>query len=180
MKINNNIQHIQRVSQKYQVLLSVLIVSVPIIAFLYWFFFNHLPNGLLADLPILPTQEFSALQLVLGFLVSLLPMSVALYGLITLKGLFQLYARGIIFSAKNVTYFHRLGHTFIAWVIASALFTPLISMVITFNSAVGERTLVAKFGIMDLFALLVAGIFLVIAWVMNEGQKIEDEQAHTI
>ncbi|MCH9675121.1 MAG: DUF2975 domain-containing protein [Gammaproteobacteria bacterium] len=85
-----------------------------------------------------------------------------------------------MFSAENVKYIRRLGYVLIAWVVANTIFTALISLVITFANAEGERVLVAEFGIVDLFALIVGGIILVIAWVMNEGRKLEDEQAHTV
>ncbi len=138
---DNSIHHLQHVSQKYLVLFNVLLIVIPIADFLYWGFFNHLPEGFLADLPVMPVQKLSSFQLILGAFVSLLPAGVILYGLATLKGLFRLYAKAITFSTENVKYFHRLGYVFIAWVMASVIFTPLISLVITHANSVGEKAI---------------------------------------
>lgn len=177
---DHSIQHIQRVSRNYVVLFNVLLVTIPVGSVLYWIFFNHLPVGFHADLPIVPTDALSTLQRALGALVSVLPVGVALYGLLTLKGLFRLYADAVIFSSKNVRYLHRLGYTFVAWVIANTLFTPLISLVITAANREGERVLVVQFGIVELLTLIVGGIILVIAWVVNIGRDLEDEQTYTV
>lgn len=177
---DNTIHHVQHVSQKYLVLFNVLLVVIPVAVFLYWVFFNHLPEGFHTDLPVTPTQELSLSQLILGGLVSFLPVGVTLYGLVTLKALFRLYADAIMFSAENVKYFRRLGYVFIAWVMANAIFTPLIGLIITSANPAGKKALVVQFGIVDLFTLIIGGIILVIAWVMNEGRKLEDEQAHTV
>ncbi len=177
---DNAIHHVQHMSRKFLVLFNVLLVLMPVAVFLYWAFFNQLPDAFHTDLPVAPAQPLSTTQLILGALVSLLPLTVAVYGLVTLKSLFRLYAEAIIFSAENVKYFRRLGYLFIAWVVANAIFTPLISLVLTLASPVGQRAVAVKFGIVDLFALLIGGIVLVVAWVMNEGRKLEDEQAHTV
>jgi hypothetical protein len=119
-------------------------------------------------------------SLSLAFLASLLPVSVAVYGLGTLRSLFKLYENGIMFSSDNVRYFHRLGYVCIAWVIANAVFTTLISAIITFGNPPGERAIVAQFGTSDMANLIIGAIVLLISWVMDEGRKLEDEQAHTI
>jgi hypothetical protein len=155
-------------------------VCVPVFHLLYGAFFNHLPEGLLADLPVVPAQKLSFLSLTLAFFVSLLPLSVALYGLITLSTLFKLYENGIIFSADNVRYFRRLGYVFLFWVMANAAFTPLVSFILTFVNPPGERAMVAKFGISDISSLIIGAVVLLISWVMNEGRRFEDEQAYTV
>ncbi|NNE83230.1 MAG: DUF2975 domain-containing protein [Alphaproteobacteria bacterium] len=180
MVIDKGMNHIQRASRRYRVLFTVLIIGVPVFDLLYWASFNHLPEGFLTDLPVLPTQQLSVLSLALAFLVSLLPVSVAVYGLVTLKALFRLYEGGIIFSADNVKYFRRLGYSFIAWVVANTVFTPLISVVVTFANPPGQRVLSAQFGVLDIATLLIGGVVLLISWVMNEGRKLEDEIAHTV
>lgn len=177
---DNNIDRVRRVSRRYLVLFNILLVVTPFATFSYWGFFNSLPKGFHAELPILPVESLSGFQLSLGVLISLLPLGVTLNGLVTLKSLFRLYADGIVFSIDNVKYFRRLGYVFIAAVIANAIFTPLISLVITSSNPAGERALVAQFGIVDLYTLIAGGIILVIAWVMKEGSKLKDEQEYTV
>ncbi len=171
---------IRRTSQRYRLLFNALIVCVPVLDLLFWASFNHLPEGLTSGLPVAPLQKLSALSLALAFLVSLLPTGVAVYGLITLRALFRFYESGIVFSADTVRYFRRLGYVLIAWVIANAAFTPLISIVLSFTNPPGQRAMVAQFDILDITTLLIGGVVLSISWVMNEGRKLEDEQAHTV
>lgn len=177
---DNTIQQVQRVSRNYVVLFDILLVVIPIVVLAYWAFFNQLPAGFHVDLPVKPEQALSLSQKTLGGLVSLLPLGIVLYGLATLKALFRLYAKAIMFSIENVKYFRRLGYALIAWVMANTLYTLLISLVLSSASPHGERVLVAQFGITDLFTFLIGGIILVIAWIMNEGRKLEDEQAFTV
>lgn len=177
---DNTIQQVQRVSRAYVVFFDVLLAVIPIVVLVYWAFFNQLPEGFHAELPVQPGQVLSLTQKIFGGLVSLLPLSVVIYGLVTLKALFRLYAKGIMFSIENVKYFRRLGYALIAWVMANTLYTPLISLVVSSTSPHGERVLVAQFGITDLLTFLIGGIILVISWVMNEGRKLEDEQAFTV
>lgn len=180
MMNDESMAHIQQTSRRYRLLFEILIVAVPTFDLLYWISFNHLPKGLLTDLPVAPTQDLSFLALAVAFLASLLPIGLAVYGLVTLRALFKLYEKAIIFSAQNVRYFRRLGYLFIAWVVANALFTPLISIVITYANPPGERSVVAELGFSDISIIVIGGIILLISWVMDEGRKLEDEQAHTV
>lgn len=177
---NKDIRQFQHVCRRYVTVLNAVIAAIPVAALLYWALFNRLPDWMLAELPVRPTLDLSNSMLLLGFLVSLLPISVALYALVTLKELFQLYARGIMFSVENVQQFRRLGFSLFAWVIAVTLFAPLISIVMSLSSSLPDRQIVAQIGIVDVLTLAIGGIFLIISWVMNEGRKMEDEQAHTI
>lgn len=176
----SSIHQVQQASRRYLVLFKVLLVAIPVLTLFYWVFINHLPEGFYSDLPVMPTQALSPFQRMLGVIVSLLPVSVVLYGLMTLTGLFRLYADGIIFSDQNVRYLQRLGYSFIVWVIATTVSTPLMSLVISMANAPGERVLVAQFGIVDIFTLIIGGIVLVIAWVMNVGRELEDDQRYTV
>ena len=173
-------EHMQGLSQKYLVLIKVLIISVPLGTALYWVFYNSLPEGFMLALPIQTITDLPALTRALALLVSMLPMSIAIYTLITLKVLFSLYAQGVIFSARNVTCFRRLGFALIAWVIATTLFTPLISGVLSYGAAAGKGVIVAKFGIEEVIMLIISGVVIVVSWAMNEGCKLKDEQALTI
>ncbi len=149
--------------------------------FLYWASFNHLPDGFI-ELPVAvaANQTLSYSSLALAFCVSLIPVSVAMFGMVTLTKLFKLYENAIVFAAENVKYVRRLGYILIYWVIASAIFTTLISIVISFANPPGQRMMVAEFQISDLSTLLIGAIVILISWIMEEGRKLEEETAHTI
>ncbi len=177
---NENRKRIQQVSGKFGFFFSALIICIPVFTLLYWLFFNSLPKGFTTELPVLTNQTLSLSTRALAFLVSLIPASVAIYGLLTLKELFKLYQKGIVFSAENVKCFRCLGYTLISWVGANMIFILLISVVLTFNNPVGERQIVAQFGFSDLATLITGAVVILVSWVMIEASKLEDEQAYTI
>jgi len=178
---NDDRRRIQRVSRHFRLLFTALIFCIPALDFLYWAFFNHLPNGFI-ELPaaVATNQTLPYSSLALAFCVSLIPVSVAMFGMVTLTKLFKLYENAIVFAAENVKYVRRLGYILIYWVIASAIFTTLISIVISFANPPGQRMMVAEFQISDLSTLLIGAIVILISWIMEEGRKLEDETAHTI
>jgi len=177
---NENISRIQRVSAMFRQLFTVLIFFIPIATSMYWLLFNYLPSGLTARLPVSASQSFSFSTLFFAFLISLIPMSVAVYGAINLKELFKLYEKAIIFSEKNVSYLRRLGYTLIFWVISNFIFTVLISIVLTFNNSPGERKMVAQLDISDIGTLIIGAVVVLVSWVMSEASRLADEQIHTV
>ncbi len=177
---NDNISRIQRVSGKFRVLFTALIFVTPVATLMFWAFFNALPEDAYHSLPVAFDQPLPFKKLLLGSLVSLIPLSVALYGLINLKALFSLYEKAIVFSEQNTQCLHRLGYTLIAWFFASLIYTPLISLVLTFNSPSVQQAIVVRIGLSDLSLLITGGIVLLASWVMQEAAKLEKEQALTI
>jgi len=177
---NENIIRIQRVSRKFRLLFTFLMYCIPIVTLLYWLLFNYLPIGLTTELPVVVNQALPLQTLILAFIVSLIPASVAIYGAINLKELFKLYEKAIVFSEQNVKCFRRLGYTLIFWVVANLIFVMLISTVLTFNNLPGERMMVAQFRISDFGTLIIGAVVVLVSWVMNEASKLEDEQAYTV
>lgn len=177
---NKNLNRIQRVSGNFRLLFTVLIFCIPVFTLLYWLFFNYLPVGFKTELPVAVSQTLPFKTLLLAFLVSLIPTSVAIYGIINLKELFKLYEEAVVFSKKNVKYFRSLGYILIYWVIANFVFVVLISVVLTFNNTLGKRMMVAQFGISDIGTLIIGAVIILVSWVMNEASKLEDEQVHTV
>lgn len=175
----HGVERIQRLSKRLRVMFVVMMFGVPLLDAGYWLFFNHLPQSLMA-LPFAVSQPPSFLIRTLAFLVSLLPVGIATYGVYTLARLFALYQEAVIFTTENVKLFRRLGYTLLLWVIARLVYLPLLSLVLTFNNPPGERTMVAGFYLLDITALVTGAVVLLIAWVMEEGRRLEDEQAHTI
>ncbi len=177
---NENINRIRRVSGTFRVLFSVLVYFIPIATLVYWMSFNYLPEGFTAELPVVVSQALPLKTLFLAFLVSLIPVSVAVFGAINLKELFKLYEKEIVFSEQNISCFRRLGYTLISWVFANLIFVVLISAVLTFSNLPGERAIVAQIGVSDFGTLIIGAVVLIVSWVMKEASKLENEQAHTV
>lgn len=176
----DGLDHIRRTSRRFRLLFQFLIVVIPGVNVLFWALFNHLPAGFLQGLPVSPAMPLPLPVLAAGFVASLLPLGVIIFGLVTMRRLFGLYEAGEIFSGENVRCFRHMGYTFIAWVLANTVYTPLLSVIITAVNPPGQKSLVLQFGSPQMSALIAGGIVLLIAWVMEEGRKLEDEQAHTV
>lgn len=86
-----------------------------------------------------------------------------------LRGLFRLYAQGIVFAEGNARAFKRMGQ----WLIAYAV-TPFLSvnLLILLDLAVDR----AWFHNAELYALGLGAILFVIAEVMEAGREIEQER----
>jgi len=179
---NENLIRIQRISGKFRLMFAVFLYAIPIVIFLYWLLFNylHLPVDITTELSAVINRPLTFQTLLLGFLVSLIPASVAIYGVFNLKELFKLYEKGIIFSEQNVKYFRHLGYSLIYWVVANMVFVTLMSIVLTFNNQPGQRMAVARFDLPDIGILIIGAVVVLVSWVMNEASKLEDEQAHTV
>jgi len=176
---NHDVKRIQRVSRRFRVIFVGLMFGIPLLDAGYWLFFNQLHNALI-EIPFEVSQELSLLTRTLAFLVSLLPVGVATFGVYTLARLFALYEKAAIFTAENVKLFRTLGYTLLLWVVARLIYLPLLSLTLSFNNPPGQRIVVAGFYLIDVTALVTGAVVLLIAWVMDEGRKLEDEQAHTI
>jgi DUF2975 family protein len=175
----DNMTRIRIVSMRFRLLFTGLIFFIPTLDIVYWLFFNHLPDGLF-KLPIVANQDLSLQIRLLAILASLLPVSVACFGAFTLVKLFKLYEKTIIFTTENVKYFRTLGYTVIFWVIAKMIYITLISAIISFSNPPGQRVLIAQFELPDMSALIIGAIVVLVSWIMDEGRKLEDEQAQTV
>jgi hypothetical protein len=88
-------------------------------------------------------------------------------GAFVLNRLLRSFAGGILFTARNITGIKCLGYLVISdWV------------VVKFLNAIASRSLVIGF---DDFAKLAVGfLFVLLAWIMDEGRKIQEEQELTV
>lgn len=177
---NANLLRIQTVSRRFRIFFSVLIPSLPIFTLVFWLMFNYVPPGFKQGLPVATDHAFSISTQLLAALVSMIPISVAVYGANLLKKLFRLYETGMIFCPEAANHFKQLGHSLFYWVLANLIYTPLISVVLSLHNPPGERLIVAQFGSPDIATLITGAIVLLISWVMKEASSLEEEQAHTI
>jgi hypothetical protein len=129
------------------------------------------------DLPIPVSLPLSFSLRCTALAVSLLPISVQLSGLWTLIKLFTLYEQGSIFSVRHVKYFRRLGYILLLWTGVGILYRALIGIVLSWAASPGQVTLTLGLSSTNLTAFVIGGIVLVIAWIMDKGRKLADEQA---
>ncbi len=179
----DNMTRIERFSKKLHLLLSCLLVVIPLYYVLYWALINHLPDKLITvnipSTPLIPYELPVKLQ-VLGFLASLLPLSALIYGLVNLRKLFAFYGKGILFSFMHVSILRSISKALVLWVLLSVLYESAKSVLFSVGAPPGSRVVEVTFGTAEIMTLLVGGIALVIAWVMDEGRILTEERELTI
>lgn len=128
----------------------------------------------LGGVPVVPAGAWSLgdfpIRLRLGGVFALLVQFVpAILVLANLRGLFRLYAGGTVFARENADHIKRMGQWLIVYAVA-----PFVSveLLILLECAV-DRT---WFHLVEVQALVLGGILLVIAQVMEAGHEIEQDR----
>ena len=179
----NNLSKIKKLSKKLHLLITVFLVVIPLYYLIYWAFINYLPETLLtvnieSDL-LVPHPLSIKLQLI-GFIVSLLPLSALMYGLNNIRKLFSFYQQGVIFSFEHVNIFKNTSKALIGWVFFSILYESAKSILFSIENPPGQGVVNVGFSSQEITTLAIAGIVFVIAWVMDEGRILTEEQHLTI
>lgn len=116
----------------------------------------------------------------LALLVSLLPGAMSMLVCWNLVRLFSAYARGMLFTEMNALYIKRAG----IWLVARQLFDPfygaLLSVILTLDNPPGQRMLTLGLGSTNLLGVLVGLLIILVAWIMQEGCRLQEENALTI
>jgi membrane protease YdiL (CAAX protease family) len=98
--------------------------------------------------------------------------SLYLLAVIVFYRLLNLYEKGIILSAENVSHIRRLGELAVFY----GAFTACRSVFV--NHQIEFPTLPVNFLLSPW--LIVGCLIVIVAWVMDEGRKIQEEQALTV
>ena len=167
---------IRRVSRIMSVLCVIGMVALPVWLAVGWWYPQWL-GGVYPQTEALwgAPENLSAITRTLGFLVSMVPAGLLIYGLSRLRAMFGLYQGGEIFSARAA----RCLQHFAVAVLLQAILNPIAgaahSVIVTFHNPPGERMLTLSLGNAEYSAVLLGGLLLVIAWIMGEGAKMADE-----
>ena len=179
----DNRPRIQKVSEKFYLFFTILIVLMPLYNILFWMFINYLPETLITvnTTPVpLANYELPLTIRFIGLLASFLPLSARIYGIVNLRRIFALYRKNIIFSYAHVECFRKSGVALILWMVAGMVYKSISGVLLTLGNPPGQRVLKVEFSSADFTALVIGLLILVISWVMEEARKLEEEQALTI
>lgn len=177
----NDSMHIKRASRRLRAVFMAVFVLIPVINALVWTFINVLPGEMQKNImPHYVTLPLPVMAQFMGFVISMIPSSVAMYGVWTLVRLFGLYEKGQIFREPNVRCFRDLSRALMIWCAARFVSDPLMSVALTLHHPPGHRLLVIGLNSMDVTALLVGFVLAVVAWVMEEGRMLQEERDLTI
>jgi hypothetical protein len=179
----DNLSKIKKFSKYIHLLLSFLLVVIPLYYILYWAFINYLPETLINvnihSTPLIPNKLPIKLQLI-GFITSLLPLSALTYGLVNIRKLFSFYKEGVIFSFEHVSFFKNTAKALLLWVVLSIVYESAKSVLFSAGNPPGSRVLKVGFSSAEITTLMVGGIVLIIAWVMDEGRILSEEKELTV
>ena len=178
-----NTQRITVASRRLRRTCTGLIFFLPLMSLLFWIFFNQiyrqpsmLPTSMI-PLPAPVTQDLSTLTRLLAAATGMIPIMAMIYGLLKLRELFGLYEDGLIFTQKNVACIRSLGRALVAWVICDVVKNSLLSIVLTLPNPPGHRIITLGLYSADFTAIFVGIVILIIAWVMDEARKMQEDQA---
>ncbi len=173
-----NTERITNVSRKQRLIWIGLIVCLPIVCVIFWVFFNRIhAMAPMIPLPVRVVHDISSFNRLLAFLCDLVPLSAITYALFKLKNLFLLYEKGRIFTGQNVDCYRALGRTLMVWVACDIVNRTLLGIVLTLDNPPGKRLLVIGLDGGDFTGIFVGVAVLIISWVMDEGRKMQEEQA---
>ncbi|WP_319523533.1 DUF2975 domain-containing protein [Breoghania sp.] len=179
----DNLSKIKKLSKGFYLLLSVILFLVPLYYVLYWLLINHLPETLITvntiSAPLISNNLPIQLQFA-GFFVSLLPLSALTYGLVNIRKIFSFYKIGIIFSFEHVSLFKKTAKALLLWVVLSIVYESAKSVLFTIGNPPGSRVINVGLGSSEITTLIVGGIVFLIAWVMDEGRALTEENELTV
>ena len=179
----DNLSRIKNISRKIYKLFSFLLVLIPLYYIFYWMLINHLPETLItvntSSTPFVPHGLPMGLR-ILGLLVSLLPLTALTFVLLNIRKLFSFYRVGVIFSYEHVILFKNIAKALVFWVVFSIIYESAKSVLFTWGNPPGERLLEIGFSSGEATTLFVGAMVFVIAWVMDEGRILVEENELTI
>lgn len=176
-----SLHRVAQVSRTMKTLCTLALFGIPLGLAIGWATFDHWAAGHpdLAHLGPLP-DPMPEPVLVAGFLTSMIPGSIALFALWQLRSLFGLYAQGQIFTAANVLCLRHFAVAVILSAAAKPVTGALLSVVLTLANPPGQRQLSIQFGSSEITTLFVGCVFLIIAWVMDAGRELAEEQSQIV
>jgi hypothetical protein len=96
--------------------------------------------------------------------------------------LFNLYSQGDLFTAPAVCYIRRIGYTYFLMTVVSFFVQAVIAIQHQEIAFISKPDHVALSDLLMKFAITAFPAFLIIfvAWIMDEGRKIQEEQELTV
>lgn len=179
----NNKAKITRFSTLFYVFLSFLLVALPFGTLLYWVCINQLPEYLLSVNMVSKPLVFPPLSgflRFLGFTASLFPLCALLFGIYYVRKLFAQYRAGNYFSSEHVILFKKIAKALVFWVIFSICYNAAKSVLFSLGNPPGSRVLQVGLSSSDVTMLVLAGVVFFIAWIMDEGRLLSEENELTV
>lgn len=108
-------------------------------------------------------------------LVMMIPSLIMAYGLNHLRKMFRAFSRDIIFQPAPIRHLKVFGVALLVQTLAKPLTGAVTSVLATFHRPAGERMLSIGLGNAEASTLFLGALIIVIAWVLGEAARIDDE-----
>ncbi len=187
-------ESIQKLSHFLKTTFRFLSFAVPIFICLQWLLIDWQPVKALLQMgmilkPIVTPEglvnmaevELSTTAKMWALFGSLLGAAPYIFGYILLHRLFSNYNQGRIFINNNPVIFQKLGRLILLnGILIIPLKEGLMVAAATHTFPPGHRYITLSFGTPNLEVILCGLLVIVIAWVMQEGQALQEENQLTV
>ena len=181
MEATNNLERIRRQGRLLEIICLVAAGAVVPLTAVYWTAFDLLPADMTrqaAQLAVSP--ELPGWVRLLCFLAALVPGVALMVTLLRLRRLFALYKAGRIFTLATVACFQSVARALFVWAACAILSTPLHGLAVTAANPPGRHMLTLGIGTTELALLFIATLAVVLARVMDEARRLDEEVALTV
>ena len=156
-------------------LCAVVIVAAPLGLLLIWLNFSFLGPYMKQELGLPPDMSVPVEAQLLSALINLTRLAIGLYGLLHLRRTFLEGAQGRYFSAGAVSSFRTFAWASLIYGIAAPIERTLVILAMTLGNPPGERMLSIGISTDHLLALFVGLLFVAVAHMFREGQRLAEE-----
>lgn len=174
---------ISKISHRFSVLFKLLLGAYPFLVIAPWSGIIDQNNLISSSLRLPVDVKIATLRLgikIPAILLEFVPAACVMLSLYYLIKLFQLYAQNIIFSNQNVLLIRKIASILFLEVLLGILIQPFLSLVLTMDAPKGGHMVAIGLGNSEISSLIIAGIALLVSWIMEEGRKLEEETALTV
>lgn len=185
---------LQKLSRYLKKMFNSLAVSTAPFIIFFWLTIdwppinNAIREGFLMEPIITPegsvniaTIHLSAVAKLIGCGTQLLESLPYILGFILLKKLFAAYEEKKIFTSENTKIYKKIGWlAFLNGIFFIPITQTLMVLVATFSNPPGHRYITVGFGTPNLESILCGLLLIIISLVMQEAQKIQDENKLTV
>ncbi len=130
-----------------------------------------------ADMSIAAVQALPKLQRWLAAALASISLGFLCYAALRLHRMLQCVAQGAFFSPQTISHWRAFAGAMLFSVLASILQLPLRELLFRFFWGNGPYPLKMSITSQDLQLVVICGVFYLIAAIMQEGQRLADENA---
>jgi hypothetical protein len=183
------LNRIKRISRSLKWLFTGMMAVPPLAACVVWLFLDHwlakdggtslsLMGSIPPNIPVL--GPITGGMKGLGLLVTLAPVGLQMALFWYLARLFGLYQQGAIFTIESVGCLRRVGAFLLIGAIVQPFHGALVTLVLTMNNPAGQHMITLGLSGDPIGKAMTALVVFLISWIMDEGRKLQEDQALTV